>query len=110
VKSHRYGQVIHTLAFSLFVLCITHQCGGLVIDELGKLIAFLIFAGLILFVVSRSSVWRKAIASSSISFVRFFCTPTFRRRFIRRSHAVVVASNTLVLPFRFQLPPPFLAR
>jgi len=110
VKGHRYRQVIYTLAFSLFVLCVTHQCGGLVIDELGKLIAFLIFAGLILFVVSRSSVWRRAITSSFIRFVHFRCNPIFCSGFIGRSQAVVVASNTLVLPFRFQLPPPFPAR
>lgn len=109
MEARRYRHVIHTLAFSLLVVCLTNQFGALAMDELGKLIAFLILAGLILFVINRSSALRRIIASGLIGFASILRALVTWHTFIRRTSTVSSVPN-VSLPFRFQRPPPIFSR
>jgi hypothetical protein len=73
-------------------------------------IGFLIFSSLVLFIVSSSSSIHEAVAASLNSFIVAICASGPFRRLARPVVAVCPSSATLVLPFRFQLPPPTLWR
>lgn len=109
METRRCRQVILTLAFSLLVLCVTNQFGGFVTEELGKLILLLIIAALILFVVNRSSALRRLLAVRLVDLAGFLFALIPYRGFIRRIASLAVVANVLVLPFRFQRPPPILS-
>jgi hypothetical protein len=109
MEMHRCRQVILTLAFSLLVLCVTNQFGGFVTEELGKLILLLIIAALILFIVNRSSALRRLLAVCLVDLAGLPFTLILYCGFIRRTTSLAVVANVLVLPFRFQRPPPILS-
>ena len=108
MRTHRYRQVIHTLAFSFLVLCVTNQFGGLVMGELGKLIAFLILTGLIFFIINRSSALWQVIAFGLARVAGLVCAFLPPLKLIRHLLPVAASLNELALPSRYQRPPPIL--
>jgi len=104
---HRYRRLNVVLSFSLFAGCLTNRCSG---HETGGLAAFaglLVFSSLILFLVSSSSAIYETISASFSGHAGVLFAPGLCR-VARPSLAVYVASDVLLLAFRFQLPPPAL--
>lgn len=108
MQTRRYRQMLHTLAFSFLVLCVTNQFGGVVMGELGRLIAFLVLAGLIFFIINRSSALWRMIAFGLAGFAGLVCAFIPPLRLTRQLLPVASTLNELTLPCRFQRPPPIL--
>jgi hypothetical protein len=109
MDTHRYRRLNVALSLSLFVGCLTSRCSGTLVSGLAAFVGFLIFSSLVLFIVSSSSTMFEAIATSLSGCSELLFTPGLYRRVVRRVVAVCLPSITLVLPFRFQLPPPILS-
>jgi hypothetical protein len=109
MEENRYRQVLFTLAFTLFVLCITNQGGRLISDGLWKSLAFLAFAALILFVVHYAPPLYRIAKTRPINLSRLLGAFTRYRECIRPKATAFSISETLTLPFRFQRPPPILS-
>jgi hypothetical protein len=107
---HRYRRLNVALSLSLFIGCLTSRCSGTLVSGLAAFVGFLIFSSLVLFIVSSSSTMHEAIATSLNRLTGVLFAPGFYRRVVRRVVAVCLPTTTLVLPFRFQLPPPTLSR
>ena len=110
MDAHRYRRLNVALSLSLFVGCLTSRCSGTLVSGLAAFVGFLIFSSLVLFIVSSSSTMYEAIATSLNGRTAVLFAPGLYRRVVRRVVAVCLPSTTLVLPFRFQLPPPTLSR
>ena len=110
MDAHRYRRLNVALSLSLFVGCLTSRCSGTLVSGLAAFAAFLIFSSLVLFIVSSSSTMHEAIATSLSRRTGVLFAPGLYRRIVTRVVAVCLPSTTLVLPFRFQLPPPTLLR
>ena len=110
MDAHRYRRLHVALSFSLFIGCITSRCSGTLVSGLAAFAGFLIFSGLVFFIVSSSSTMHEAIFASLNRITGVLFAPGFYRRAVRRVVAVCLPTTTLVLPFRFQLPPPILSR
>jgi hypothetical protein len=77
---------------------------------LAAFVGFLIFSSLVLFIVSSSSTMHEAIATSLNRRNGVLFAPGLYRRVVRQVVAVCLPTTTLILPFRFQLPPPTQSR
>jgi hypothetical protein len=110
MDTHRYRRLNVALSLSLFVGCLTSRCSGTLVSGLAAFVGFLIFSSLVLFIVGSSSTIYEAIATSLNRRTGVLFAPVLYRRVVRRVVAVCLATTTLVLPFRFQLPPPTLSR
>jgi hypothetical protein len=110
MDTHRYRRLNVALSLSLFVGCLTSRCSGTLVSGLTAFFGFLIFSSLVLFIVSSSSTLHEAIATSLNRRTGVLFAPGLYRRVARRVVAVCLPATTLVLPFRFQLPPPTLSR
>ena len=108
MDTHRYRRLNVALSLSLFVGCLTSRCSGTLVSGLAAFVGFLIFSSLVLFIVSSSSTMFEAIATSLNRRTGVLFAPMLYRRVVRRVVAVCLATTTLVLPFRFQHPPPTL--
>jgi hypothetical protein len=106
---HRYRRLNVALSLSLFVGCLTSRLSGTLVSGLAAFVGFLIFSGLVLFIVSSSSTMHEAIVTSLNRRTGMLFAPGLYRRVVRRAAAVYLPTTTLVLPFRFQLPPPTLS-
>lgn len=109
MDTHRYRRLNVALSLSLFVGCLTSRCSGNLVSGLAAFAGFLIFSSLVLFIVSSSSTMHEAIATSLSRRTAVLFAPEVNRRIVRRVVAVCLPTTTLVLPFRFQLPPPTLS-
>jgi endonuclease/exonuclease/phosphatase (EEP) superfamily protein YafD len=109
MDTHRYRRLNVALSLSLFVGCLTSRCSGTLVSGLAAFVGFLIFSSLVLFIVGSSSTIYEAIATSLKRRTGVLFAPVLYRRVVRRVAAVCLATTTLVLPFRFQLPPPTLS-
>jgi hypothetical protein len=109
MDAHRYRRLHVALSFSLFVGCITSRCSGTLVSGLAAFVGFLIFSGLVFFIVSSSTTMYEAIATSLSRRTGVLFAPGLYRHVVRRVVAVCLPSSILVLPFRFQLPPPTLS-
>jgi hypothetical protein len=109
MDAHRYRRLNVALSLSLFVGCLTSRCSGTLLSGLAAFVGFMIFSGLVLFIVSSSSTMYEAIATSLNRRTAVLFAPGLYRQ-VRRVVAVCLPTTTLVLPFRFQLPPPTLSR
>ncbi len=110
MDSHRYRRLNVALSLSLFVGCLTSRCSGTLVSGLAAFVGFLIFSSLVLFIVSSSSTMYEAIATSLNRHTAMLFAPGLYRRVVRRVVVVCLPTTTLVLPFRFQLPPPTQSR
>jgi p-aminobenzoyl-glutamate transporter AbgT len=110
MDGHRYRRLHAALSLSLFVGCLTSRHSGTLTSGLAALIGFLIFSSLVLFIVSSSSSMHEAIAASLNSLIGVLFAPGLYPRMVKQAVAVCPTTTTLVLPFRFQLPPPSLTR
>jgi len=106
MDEHRYRRLNVALSLSLFVGCLTARCSGTLGGGFAAFAGFLIFSSLVLFIVSSSSTMYEEIAASLAGLTGLLFAPGLYRRSVRRVVAVCLPSTTLVLPFRFQLPPP----
>ena len=106
---HRYRRLNVALSLSLFVGYLTSRCSGTLVSGLAVFVGFLIFSGLVFFIVSSSTAMYEAIASSLSKGTGVLFAPGLYRRIVRRVVTICLPSNILVLPFRFQLPPPTLS-
>lgn len=108
MDAHRYRQLDVALSLSLFVGYLTSRSPGTgtLVSGLAAFFGFLIFSSLVFFLVSSSSATYEAIATSLSRHTAVLFVPRLYARTIQRIVAVYLASNTPVLPFRFQLPPP----
>jgi hypothetical protein len=106
MDAHRYRRLNVALSLSLFVGCLTGRCSGALISGLASFVGFMIFSSLVLFIVSSSSTMYEVIASSLSRRTGVLFAPSLYPRVVRRVVAVCLPTTTLVLPFRFQLPPP----
>jgi sugar phosphate permease len=109
MDEHRYRRLNVALSLSLFVGYLTTRHSGTLVTGLAAFFGFLIFSSLVLFIVSSSSTLHEAIATSLSGFTGLLFAPLLYRSVVRRVVAVCLPSTTLVLPFRFQLPPPNLS-
>jgi hypothetical protein len=105
----RYRRLNVALSLSLFVGYSTARHSGTLVTGLAAFVGFLVFSSLVLFIVSSSSTLHEAIATSLCGYTGLLFAPVLYRRVARRFVAVCLPSTTLVLPFRFQLPPPNLS-
>ena len=110
MDAHRHRRLNVALSLSLFVGCLTSRCSGTLVSGLAAFVGFLIFSSLVLFIVSSSSTMYEAIATSLTRRTEVLFAPGLYRQVVRRVVAVCLPTTTLVLPFRFQLPPPTLSR
>jgi hypothetical protein len=110
MDARRYQRLNVALSLSLFVACLTSRFSGTLVSGLAAFAGFLIFSSLVFFIVSSSSMIDEAIATSLNMRNGVLFAPGIYRRVVRRPVAVCLPSTTLVLPFRFQLPPPTLTR
>jgi hypothetical protein len=106
MDAHRYRRLNVALSLSLFVACLTSRWSGTLVSGLAAFLGFLIFSSLVLFIVSSSSTMFEAIATNLSGRTELLLAPGRYRRVVRTLVAVCPPSTTLVLPFRFQLPPP----
>jgi hypothetical protein len=106
----RYQRLNVALSLSLFVGCLTSRWSGTLVSGLAAFVGFLIFSSLVLFIVSSSSTMHEAIVTSLNRRTGVLFAPRFYRRVVRRAAVVCLPTTILVLPFRFQLPPPTLSR
>ena len=109
MDAHRYRRLHVALSLSLFVGCLTSRCSGTLVSGLAAFVGFLIFSSLVFFIVSSSSTMHEVMASSLSRRTGVLFAPGLYRRVVRRVVAVCLPPTTLVLPFRFQLPPPTLS-
>jgi len=110
MDAHRYRRLHAALSLSLFVGYLTSRFSESAVSVLVAIAGFLIFSSLVLFIVSSSSSIHEAIATSLSNRLGVLVAPGLYRRVVRQPVAVCLATTTLVLPFRFQLPPPSLFR
>jgi len=108
MDTHRYRRLNVALSLSLFIGCLTSRWSGTLASGLTAFVGFLIFSSLVLFIVSSSSTIYEEIATNLIGRIGVLFAPGLYRCVARRVVAVCLPSITLVLPFRFQLPPPTL--
>ena len=106
----RYRRLNVALSMSLFVGCLTSRWSGTPASGVAAFAGFLIFSSLVLFIVSSSSTMYEAIVTSLNRRTGVLFAPRFYRRVVRRTAVVCLATAILVLPFRFQIPPPPLSR
>ena len=106
MRQSRYVQVIATLAFSLFVAYATGQGLGLLFDSLGSVIAFLILAGLLLFVIHYSNTFYKTVVACLFRLSICLFAVVSDLLSVRREHEAGEVSLVPDLPSRFQRPPP----
>jgi hypothetical protein len=107
---HRYRRLNVALSLSLFVGCLTSRWSGTLLSGCAAFVGFLIFSSLVLFIVGSSSSIHEAIVTSLNRRTGVLFAPALYRRTVRRIAVVCLPATTLVLPFRFQLPPPSLSR
>jgi hypothetical protein len=106
MEKHRYHRVLLTLAIYLFILCATNQASGLICDSLWKCLIFLVSALLILFVVHHTPVLCRVVKSFLANRIRPQFPPATFRLSISQTATIIIISETLAQPFRFQRPPP----
>jgi hypothetical protein len=109
MDARRCRQVIVTLAFSLFVLCATHQVSGLVVHHIIVLLSLLVFTGLILFVVHHRSTLCSVVRVCFGELAGLLSVPAIWRGSLKPTSAIYAPSDAFVRCFRFQLPPPILS-
>jgi len=102
----RYRRLHVALSLSLFVGCLTSRHSGTMVGGLATVAGVLIFSSLVVFLVGSSSSIHEAIVASLGRLTGTLFAPAESRRMARRVVPVRVSTPTLVLPFRFQLPPP----
>lgn len=107
---HRYRRLNDALSLSLFVGYLTSRCSGTLVSGLTAFVGFMIFSSLVLFIASSSSAIYEAIATNLSHRLGALFAPGIYPRLVRQAVAVCLPTTTLVLPFRFQLPPPVLSR
>lgn len=110
MDTQRYRRLNVALSLSLFIGCLTGRCSGTLVSGLAAFVGFLIFSSLVLFIVSSSSTMHEAIATSLTRRTVVLFAPGLYRQVVRQVVAVCLPTTTLVLPFRFQLPPPTQSR
>ena len=103
MDAHRYRRLHVALSFSLFVGCITSRCSGTLVSGLAAFVGFLIFSGLVFFIVSSSTTIYEAIATSLSKRTGVLFAPGFYRRVVRRVVAVCRASWFCLSAFSFPL-------
>lgn len=104
-----YRQAFKNVSFCLFAVLLPHFGPTLVIGGVGKLVVFLVLAGLLVFVLTHSADIRKVIASCLQWLPISLFAPTPKRAYIRQSPAELVVPREPSLTSIFQRPPPFLA-
>jgi len=109
MDEYRYRRLNVALSLSLFVGFLTTRFSGTLYDGLAAFVGFLIFSSLVLFIVSSSSTMYEVIATSLTWRTGLLFAPGSYRCVVRQVVVVCPPSTTLVLPFRFQLPPPRLS-
>jgi len=102
----RYRRLNLALSFSLFIGCVTSRCSGAMLSGFVAVAGFLIFAGLVFFLVDSSPKLFEAIATRLSQGTGMLFVPGSYRRVFRRAVIICLPPSTLVLPFRFQIPPP----
>jgi hypothetical protein len=105
MDARRCRQVIVTLAFSMFVLCATHQVSGLVVHQIIVLLSLLVFTGLIVFVVHHRSTLCSVVRVCFGELAGLLGAAIWRGS-LKPTSAIYAPSDAFVLCFRFQLPPP----
>lgn len=106
MELHRYQRLHVALALSVFVGTFTARTSGAITHALAAGAGFLVFCSLVLFIVGSSSTIHEALAASLGSRTSLQSAPPAHRRAVTPQFAVCLPSTTLVLPFRYQLPPP----
>jgi len=99
-------QVLITLGMSFLTLCVINQCHGLMLTGLESLFLFVIFSGLILFVVNRSSVLQEMAIACVFRLTGLAFADATAWQFLGRADREAFQVDEPPLPFRFQRPPP----
>jgi hypothetical protein len=109
MSQHCYRQAFRNVSICLLVVWLLHYGPALVIGGFGKLIASLVLASLLMFVVSRSA----DICRATIAFVQslptslFLLVPDYASSKQLPADVIIPAAHSLTP--RFQRPPPFLS-
>lgn len=102
----RYRRLNLAVSFSLFIGCVTSRCSGAMLSGFVAAVGFLVFVSLVFFLVDSSPKLFEAIATRLSQGTGMLFVPGVYRRMVRRAVVVCLPPSTLVLPFRFQIPPP----
>lgn len=106
MDQQRYRRLQAALSLSLFVGCFTSRCSGTLVSGLAAFAGLVVFASLVLFIVSSSSAIHEAIVTTLRKLTGMLVVPVAYRQVARRVLAFCLPTPTLILPSRFQLPPP----
>jgi hypothetical protein len=102
-------QVLGTLAMSFLVLCVLHPYPGFLLTGLESLLLLLVLSALILFVVNQTSALYRLAVAGALCLAGFVSPRALTRPFVGDLSADTFPISEPVLPFRFQLPPPYLS-